>query len=691
MPFKLIPPTQFTNVLSVLREPAAIYIVPSFQRPYAWGEKETADLLRDMEKATIVGGSHYLSPVHLVEIDLSDDETLVEFVDDRENADLRVLQQLAKKGELRTIGDEPVHVYAVIDGQQRLTTLLLLGHIYYHHELKNNRRLQPGLDIQLSVDTTMPRLIQNPAADHEFMQKLIRWTRDPELAPPEPGRQSQRRMRANTQTMLDWAAVHHEPLRFLRSENFKTSLIELERGYGLTSFQTLNDRGRSLTVLEKLKSLLLQFASDAGALSLIRRLHMSFGRLYRVLDDCQHLNLMSEEKGDDEIVQLLSCYLRIDNDSGAIEESAETAYQEFFRDHLLQHSDTVQSVIGIWCEGIAQMSDQLEQLNRYLAGALGRDIRSLHFGNPGSVSDDYRAVLLSLGLQPHILALLLKFRAIFNVEWHEQFAVNALPPDLAPIDGLLEDVRRQAQTVGAPSGLTDYVSLLSRASSEIRQKKSMLEVGERLQLLDWNLGSRKRQTFMYRCQDTFAYADAGDFVGSWLTFRSADDFIHNVLFEYNNTTNLRYLLGEYERSHGKNLHFNVPPSVSTDRIALEHIFAQGIDSEPSFMQVGGFGAFGIADRSEYDNKVLWRSGNFTWLSQTANISLGNELPNVKAAHYRQCHGHPSGSARNVCSEIAITKKVGEELASLGSAYRCFRLYVEARCAELALFAVRRFS
>jgi len=128
----------------------------------------------------------------------------------------------------------------------------------------------------------------------------------------------------------------------------------------------------------------------------------------------------------------------------------------------------------------------------------------------------------------------------------------------------------------------------------------------------------------------------------------------------------------------------------TAAVELEHIFAQNIEEDFSFNQIGQFPELGIVDRFEYESNVLSRSGNYTWLPQNANASLGNQLPNVKAAHFRQCPGHPPNSGKNVCSEITITRKVGEDLGKLGAEYRCFRLYIEARCAELALFAVRRF-
>ena len=43
-----------------------------------------------------------------------------------------------------------------------------------------------------------------------------------------------------------------------------------------------------------------------------------------------------------------------------------------------------------------------------------------------SIADYYRIVLVSLKLQPHLLALLLKFRARYHREWHERFVIKPL-------------------------------------------------------------------------------------------------------------------------------------------------------------------------------------------------------------------------------------------------------------------------
>ena len=77
-----ISPHQFTTVLQALTDPETIYVVPSFQRPYAWETDQIKDLLRDMAKAAARSeGSHYLAAIHLIPLDLARaDDPLTEFV-----------------------------------------------------------------------------------------------------------------------------------------------------------------------------------------------------------------------------------------------------------------------------------------------------------------------------------------------------------------------------------------------------------------------------------------------------------------------------------------------------------------------------------------------------------------------------------------------------------------------------------
>jgi hypothetical protein len=277
--------------------------------------------------------------------------------------------------------------------------------------------------------------------------------------------------------------------------------------------------------------------------------------LYLVLDNCQHSDLFTEENGDDEIVRLLSCYLRLDKDGDAIWQAAETAYEKFFRDGLLKAaSGTVLPTISSWRSGIDEVTKQLTHLNCYLMGTSGSNIPSLHFPSKFSLSDDYRATVRSLRLQPHLLAILLKFRALYpQTQWHDRLPIQASAFPLYSIHVMLNDVRKRAGGDAAARPLLDYIDKLLGYNNRPKPAISMLETVERIQMLDWNMGARRYQRFAGRCQFTFNLSAPTGFIAQWIAWRLPDDFIHNILYSYNDP-NLKFLLTEYVRGFGTNLH-----------------------------------------------------------------------------------------------------------------------------------------
>ena len=83
MALRPILPTDFITVLNALNDPDTVYVIPSFQRPYAWDKgHQVEDLLLDMNKASKTKGQHYLSALHLIPLNPeSPDDRLAEFVD----------------------------------------------------------------------------------------------------------------------------------------------------------------------------------------------------------------------------------------------------------------------------------------------------------------------------------------------------------------------------------------------------------------------------------------------------------------------------------------------------------------------------------------------------------------------------------------------------------------------------------
>jgi hypothetical protein len=83
--------------------------------------------------------NHRPAALHLISARLEGTNTFEEFLEDHANEGLNVLHELAKGDDLRTANDTRVHVYAIIDGQQRITILFLLAHIYYCWESRTIR------------------------------------------------------------------------------------------------------------------------------------------------------------------------------------------------------------------------------------------------------------------------------------------------------------------------------------------------------------------------------------------------------------------------------------------------------------------------------------------------------------------------------------------------------------------------
>jgi uncharacterized protein with ParB-like and HNH nuclease domain len=286
MPF--IRTENFTSIYDIFTKPTTVFIIPSFQRPFAWENKQLEDLLNDMAKAQIDGKEHYLSALHLTEVSstarsgthhLTDSLAISDFLDST-NPDIQRLKDAAGSNCLFTKQRQPLEIYAVVDGQQRLTTLYLLA---CQLSVNNNYDyLKEYLRVTLNYgNESIPKLIQNPSDDHNFLQKMIAGRN------PSSTTSAQRRMEAIYKEIHDKQAEWHHAFEYFSNHQFKASVILLDSKYGLRSFLTLNDRGKKLTVLEKLKSFLMERAIDIGDNELLHGLHKVFGKLYQVLDKFQ--------------------------------------------------------------------------------------------------------------------------------------------------------------------------------------------------------------------------------------------------------------------------------------------------------------------------------------------------------------------------------------------------------------------
>jgi len=87
----MITQDMFKRVLDLF-EGNNLFVIPTFQRPFAWEAKQVLALIHDIKQATQHESSiHYLAPMHLIRLNTrsKDDVRLLQTYMDTENEDLK--------------------------------------------------------------------------------------------------------------------------------------------------------------------------------------------------------------------------------------------------------------------------------------------------------------------------------------------------------------------------------------------------------------------------------------------------------------------------------------------------------------------------------------------------------------------------------------------------------------------------
>lgn len=668
-------PANFSAVSSLFNNSDTVFIIPTFQRPYSWEEKHVNELLKDIDKSALIKNPyHYLSPVHLIRVKPSDiiNPAILDLGQFAEwnNTDLKKLYESIQDEFFINHAGSEFRVYYVIDGQQRLTTLYILEHFRSLLTAAGTASLYQSLQGGSSI----PRLIQNPICDHDFFKGLcdyINAHRTVFRLPLITNTMAQKRMRKMAEIVEKWiTGADPKAKTFINLPNFSISLICLKPDFGLTSFMTLNDRGKQLTVLEKFKALLLEYIISYHVSIGVARFQLLFGSLYTVLDQCTDQGFFSSTSSDEDFMQLISVYIRAElGDRDCLWQSGDKAFEDCFKDQLEDHADkgSLLGLISGWLDKIEQLVKQLGDLSNFVFfNATAITSPSLHFPATSKLVDDYKAVLFSLGLQPGSFALLLKFHELFpTTDWHEQVVIQChydsrVKKEIA--DYLGEMRKSNLPEVNTYlDGLDEKLRCLPDEDKDCNCKISMLEVIERIQIFVWNRGSFPKANFVLNYRATLALSKK-DFIQRWVEWWLSSVDCTKYFLRGNGSDNFSYTLKEYERSYKSSVHF--------DGLELEHIFAQNLTIP--------FTTIGFRDQADYQNNFLWRIGNMALLSPPLNQALGNNMPYIKAPEYVASSG------------ISVTEKVGNEINSAKANDIVHRRLLEARCAEMALFALERF-
>ena len=193
--------------------------IPRYQRGYAWEKQHIREMFEDIKEAIDTNSSHYIGTV-----------------------------------VLSKCSSDPKKFY-IVDGQQRLTTItLLIAQLLNRIKDSYIKIYQEMHYIKRGAQYSLKPLER----DVELFHQLI----DGDIS-AVPQNKSQRYMIEAVEEMKYQIDSLQNPEQFLDAiGNLEImEFIENSEGDAIRIFQTVNDRGKALSNMEKIKSLLIYFSN----------------------------------------------------------------------------------------------------------------------------------------------------------------------------------------------------------------------------------------------------------------------------------------------------------------------------------------------------------------------------------------------------------------------------------------------
>jgi len=215
-----------------------IYCVPSYQRGYSWGEKQITDLLTDINHAIKLNSLHYTGTI-----------------------------TIHSQNTTEKIGLNNYEIFHIVDGQQRLTTLILiLSHILKQlkdnpatssdaAEKENNYIVCKGSYLfRYAIDKVSENYFRSLILENENLSSLEEnlYTRNLQKAKKVIRKYFEHS--SNKERLIDFLNAIEEKLQF--NEYIVSNTTEI----GIV-FETMNNRGVGLSNLEIVKNRLLYLTS----------------------------------------------------------------------------------------------------------------------------------------------------------------------------------------------------------------------------------------------------------------------------------------------------------------------------------------------------------------------------------------------------------------------------------------------
>jgi len=228
--------------------------IPEYQRSYAWEKQNVRDLIEDINESLETNSSHYIGTVVLAKTGIQDS-------------------------------------YNIVDGQQRLTTILMMMNVLILR-LKDKEDVDYYKRLYI-FDRNYEKYKLTPLSrDTNYFFKLLE-----ESEIDEPKSRSQRYLTEVYEEIKNTVDdIIENKKQFLRAiENLQIlEFIEDDEGDAIRIFQTVNDRGKDLTRMDKIKSLLFYFSNKYLDKKYDHIINETFGEIFELYDN---IKLTGEKQG----------------------------------------------------------------------------------------------------------------------------------------------------------------------------------------------------------------------------------------------------------------------------------------------------------------------------------------------------------------------------------------------------------
>lgn len=517
--------------------------IPKYQRGYAWEKNNVRDLFEDIQEAIEVKANHYIGTIVLSKTNRND-------------------------------------YFYVVDGQQRITTITMIIHALISHMDEEDAMYYRRFYIREGCDYRLAPL----GREKYFFKELLKNG----VINLNPINRSQRLLIEAYQEimdMFDHILKDTTPKIYLESiENLQImEFVEESEGDAIRIFQTVNDRGKPLTNMEKTKSLLVYFSNRYLSGSLDSSINEDFGKIFEVYDQ----------------IKLIGQLNNIDLISGR--------YGEFTEDNIMRYHFVTFS------------REDYDPTASYILQYLKNELKSLRKHENASVE-------LESFISKYVESLLRFFISLNEViqktetdkKYFKVFSILGLSPTLYPLITVLNSQKR----------------LESKLSMESDNQYSFLDLIEIIDVRVYKIRGTDPKAdmakFVYRYNNKQLTDDQIEeelrwFNGRWM---NESEFKNNLLGSIYKRSRavLPFILLDYSENLSKVEHDldDLKEFVKTKSLTIEHILSQ----KPKF----SLDTHGFQSEDEY-LEFEHTLGNLTLLEKSINSAVRNKNVSEKVGFY----------------------------------------------------------